>query len=276
MFFTVKVHQDVLFHNNFSMSFTDREKTRSELQKAAHAAAKRRDFDTAIDLYGQAIDIYVEDNAKLPQCLLLSQRANVNFELLRFELALNDSVAAIELLGDCTSTKLIQARGSALHAAGRAAYHMRLFEKSLTFFESAQALVPNDRTVAMLGRVRARLEEESTGTYDFEQMLGNLIKNPNVSQLDHASFISNTEIRTTAACGRGLFATKDFQLGDLVLCEKAFAIEFQQDDPSDQLPILQSQVVQILKYSPVAKDQFYTLTDGETGPAKHPGYYSFP
>jgi len=39
--------------------------------------------------------------------------------------------------------------------------------------------------------------------------------------LDHANFIKNTTMKLTESKGRGLFATKAIQRGDLVLCEKA-------------------------------------------------------
>ena len=43
-------------------------------------------------------------------------------------------------------------------------------------------------------------------------------------RLDHADWTKNTDVKSTPTHGRGLFATRDIEAGELVLCEKAFCL----------------------------------------------------
>ncbi|KAK9423177.1 putative SET domain-containing protein [Seiridium unicorne] len=79
-----------------------------------------------------------------------------------------------------------------------------------------------DRTVA-------RLEEMETGECNFERISTSL--RPGSARVDAASFILNTEIRNFDYGKRGLIATKDMKMGDLILCEKAFCASFEHDMP---------------------------------------------
>lgn len=259
-----------------STSLMDRQSLQQKLHEEAIAATDAREFETSLKLYDQCIVISDGIEDRLLKSILLNERSDSNFELSRFETALDDSKAAMSCLEGLDTEDGIESRRLALFLAGRAAYSMRYFNKALEYLQAAQDLRGSDALVLMLQNAHARLKEERLGIYNFEEMLENLMRNPNEPILNHASFISNTRIGTTATMGRGLFAAKDFQLGDLVLCEKAFAISFQDGALSDQLPVLQSQVLQTLQHSQIAKDKLYSLTDGEDAPARHPGQYDSP
>ncbi|KAK6063205.1 hypothetical protein SCUP515_12610 [Seiridium cupressi] len=79
-----------------------------------------------------------------------------------------------------------------------------------------------DRTVA-------RLKQMETGEYDFERISTSL--RPRSVRVDAASFILNTETKNFDYGKRGLIATKDMKMGDLILCEKAFCASFEHDMP---------------------------------------------
>ncbi|CZT14859.1 uncharacterized protein RCC_12258 [Ramularia collo-cygni] len=218
-----------------------------DLQGKAFAAADSRDFERAVDLYDQCLAIRLEEEDKLSQSTLLNQRAQANLNLSRFELAVDDSIAALACLTEHDGEESIRNRRLAFLTAGQGFYGMRSFKKASEYVQAAEKIEPTEGSAGMLGCIQGRLAEETEGSYDFEKMLEELIQNPMNRELDHASFISNTNIGITPNCGRGLFATKDFHMGDLVLCEKAFAVQFPAEILSDQFPDLSSKVVQLLK-----------------------------
>jgi len=152
---------------------------------------------------------------------------------------------------------------------------MAFFSEALKLFNLAEELQSSGSGKRGVEASRARLTEETHGRYDFEKMLNDLDSNPYKRKLDHASFIASTTIGLSASSGRGLFASKDFKMGDLVLCEKAFAATWfdVQEDPSHQIDLtpLRLQVERLIEHSPTALNKFFTLTDGVTSPAEHGG-----
>jgi hypothetical protein len=98
-------------------------------------------------------------------------------------------------------------------------------------------------TKTMIERVKARLHEQQTGEYDFRQMLQQAKSTPPL--IDCATFSAGLEVRESPGRGRGLFATRKIMAGDLVICEKAFAYGFVEDehaenavDPNDFMKML--------------------------------------
>lgn len=251
----------------------DKEEFQKTTHEAASTAAENGDYLNAIDLYDQVLASCDGDADKLLKYKILNERANSNHAHGRFESALADAMAAIECLNGPNMAESAEWRRLANFTAGRAAYSMHTFDRAAEFFQAAQNVRPTGAIGEMLKRSHDRLVEQTTGSYDFEKMLRDLIQRPAGKVLDHASFIGNTEIRMTAASGRGLFATKDLKLGDLVLCEKAFAISFEKEDLSDTLRALLNQVLKIVRHNPTARAKFYGLSDEETAPARYPGYH---
>lgn len=63
--------------------------------------------------------------------------------------------------------------------------------------------------------------EQESGSYNFSKMQEDATKQPPI--LDYATFIGSIEKRSSPGRGTGMFATKNIQVGDLLVCEKAFA-----------------------------------------------------
>jgi tetratricopeptide (TPR) repeat protein len=111
----------------------------------------------------------------------------------------------------------------AYYCAGRAAYELGDYTKSKEFFENASKLNPKDsRYKKELKRANSRIKEQEEGMYDFDSMIAS-VNEQNV-HLDHADWTKNTMIKSTLTRGRGLFAARDIEAGELVLCEKALCL----------------------------------------------------
>ena len=121
-------------------------------------------------------------------------------------------------------------------------------------------------------RVAERLKEARSGSYDFRAISDSL--GDKGSHLDYADFLSNTEVRLAGRRGRGLFATKTLKAGDLIFCEKAFAICFRPESMDDILTIINlntqrvsvgpqamlfSDIIQDLRHSPQRAARFLSL-----------------
>ncbi|KAH7399189.1 hypothetical protein DE146DRAFT_783222 [Phaeosphaeria sp. MPI-PUGE-AT-0046c] len=119
-----------------------------------------------------------------------------------------------------------QAAEKALFRAAEALYHLRRFAESVEVLKILRETFPNNAQAAInLDRAEKRCVEEQTGAYDFKalQREGKRLRPP---YLDHATYIGPVEIKQTAHKGKGLFVTKTVKAGDLLLCEKAFALAY--------------------------------------------------
>lgn len=111
----------------------------------------------------------------------------------------------------------------ALYRAGQALYELRRFLECQDILELLCKKYPNNIDATKgLARVRCRLREQKSGTYDFKALYEEASK-LRPPHLDHATFIGPVAIKDSKGRGRGLFTTKAVKAGDLLLCEKAFA-----------------------------------------------------
>jgi len=111
----------------------------------------------------------------------------------------------------------------ALYRAGQALYRLGRFSECQEILTLLCKKYPNNGDAAVeLTRVRCRLKEQQSGTYNFKAIYKQVskLRPPN---LDHATFIGPVTIKASKGRGRGLFTTKAVKAGDLILCEKAFA-----------------------------------------------------
>ncbi|KAI5207875.1 SET domain-containing protein [Aureobasidium subglaciale] len=204
----------------------------------SNSRISRTEGDTASDRgeYTEAIDWYVyslssrtythglgqlskdESVGDLRQALYYG-RANAAMHAGQFELALEDAVLSISDESKPDDQK-------ALYLAGSAAYQLRQFMLAEDFFQRVLSICPaHIKGSKYLHKTRARLREESIGAYDFTAML------KQQTLADHASFINKTEIRESTDRGRGVFARDDISCGELIFCEKAFAISHPSTTP---------------------------------------------
>lgn len=181
----------------------------------------KKDYLSALEMYTRGIAACgAEDHALRYD--LLRNRAAVNLSLTRYESALDDATAAVmpEVLPNAakynTKAHLRQAR---------AAYALGDWRSAESHYAEALSCTAADPD-SLTGRksVVDRLQEATSGSYDFKKISDSLGEKS--SRLDVADFQSSTEVRAAGRHGRGLFATKALKAGDLILCEKAFAIRF--------------------------------------------------
>lgn len=120
-------------------------------------------------------------------------------------------------------TSLSDAPEKALYRAGQALYKLGRFSECQDILTLLCKKYPNNVDATKeLTKVRCRLLEQKSGTYDFKAIYeeASRLRPPH---LDHATFIGPVTVKASKGRGRGLFTTKAVKAGDLVLCEKAFA-----------------------------------------------------
>lgn len=145
---------------------------------------------------------------------LHSKRAGANLIMKRYDSAISDALTAM-------TTK--ESDWKLYVTAARAAYGLRNFELSKTYYESALERQPEVASVQKeLEKCEARIKEATEGNYDFKAMARSITQKE--IHLDHASYFAKVEVRDSPVHGRGLFATKDIKAGELVYCEKAVCV----------------------------------------------------
>ena len=92
-----------------------------------------------------------------------------------------------------------------------------------------QAYPDNAAAKTLFDRAICRLTERMHGQYNFKQLYAEAeqLRPPH---LDHATYIGPVCVRPSGIGGRGLFTIKAVVAGDLLLCEKAFAYAFVDED----------------------------------------------
>ncbi|KAF7593305.1 hypothetical protein BBP40_011685 [Aspergillus hancockii] len=111
-------------------------------------------------------------------------------------------------------------------------------------------------------RLLARMNEKKYGEYRFRDLRA--AAEAGTIHLDRATYIGPVERKwTDGGRGRGLFTTKGVKAGDLLLCEKAFAIVTHPYTPGEiESDDLISAVVQKLHRNPSLVSEFYELNNG--------------
>lgn len=127
----------------------------------------------------------------------------------------------------------------ALFRKAEALYQLRRFKETKEVLGHIISLYPRNEIAShRMERVDRRLQEEG-GIYDFDNMLK---ENIQPVKSDRASYIGSVEVRVckVKSRGRGLFLTKPVNAGQLLLCEKAFAVSLlsihEDDSNFDGLP----------------------------------------
>lgn len=111
----------------------------------------------------------------------------------------------------------------ALYRKAQALYHLQNFEECCDILTTLHSEFPDNMEAGKeLLRATQRLQEKKSGTYRFSQFYEEAarLRRPH---LDHATYVGSVAIRDSGTRGRGLFTTKAVKAGDLLLCEKAFA-----------------------------------------------------
>lgn len=159
---------------------------------------------------------------------LYLDRSLAGLHLTRYDASILDAFRSISN-GPDDRAKFMDAK--AWFNRGHANYQLGRYDDALNAFRRMLMLAPFDpQGHEELKNTRERLLEQQQGAYNFAEMIDEVPENGFFA--DRASFLSRTEVRQTQDRGRGLFATKDIRMGDLVLCEKAFMAAH----PNDRTP----------------------------------------
>ncbi|SPO01999.1 related to TPR domain protein [Cephalotrichum gorgonifer] len=196
-------------------------------------------------------------------------RSIANLRLGRPEKALSDAT-------QCADTAKLFERSLVREAS--ALYKLGNFSKCIERLDGLLLSNPtNSDASAELGRARARLHEQNTGEYNFNEMYKQAGKTPPL--IDCATFHGPCEMRDSPGKGQGLFITRKVAAGELLICEKAFAYSFVEEDSAEGLNVLMNlstkktvvggqallvtQIVQQLAHNPKASSEFLKLHCGD-------------
>ncbi|KAK5133836.1 hypothetical protein LTR08_007167 [Meristemomyces frigidus] len=202
--------------------------TAKECKDEGNAALKQRALPRALAKYTNGLQLVAKDTAANGSiaCDLHRNRAYVNLLLNRLDEAKADGTASLTGIKDQEHQDL---DAKAYFRTGHAAYNLGDFQEAKSLFEEQQRLAPSDRdAIAYLRKTEVRLHEQATGEYDFRKIRAGLSKT--APRADAASFDRNTEVKKSPGRGHGLFATRDMDVGEIVLCEKAFCVVWGHED----------------------------------------------
>ncbi|KAI5457849.1 TPR domain-containing protein [Mariannaea sp. PMI_226] len=197
-------------------------KSPKQCKEEGNIALQKKDYHRAHTSYTDGIKS-MSENQQATSSLgkdIYRNRAHVNLLLKRFDEAKADALSSLTT-GESEEQESLNAK--AYYRAGLAAYALGDFLDAKRHFLAQQGLQPDNQYAKLnLRRIELRLQEEATGSYNFKKIVSGLSKTHGRS--DAANFNGYTEIKESRGAGRGLFATHDIQLNDIILCEKAFCV----------------------------------------------------
>ncbi|KAM0325936.1 hypothetical protein ACHAQA_007241 [Verticillium albo-atrum] len=199
--------------------------TSKNIRIKGNIAAERERWSEASLLYSSAIQAAetIDDRR-----MAYLNRSLCNIKLERPEQALLDARQGINVY-------LPSEMG--LFREARALYDLGDFSDSLERLQILSTSYPNNKSVKHeLGRTIDRLYEQQTGEYNFHQMYIQAEKTPPL--IDCATFSAPVEVRESPGRGRGLFTKVPVVAGQLLVCEKAFAYSFVDDNMPSEMVIL--------------------------------------
>lgn len=230
----------------------------------------KKKFRRALDCYSKGLDQLIDNKLSSATIDLYRKRCGVNIVLLRLDDAAQDLASAIAAYASSTPSL----SNSALKSAS-----------SVNAWLHDHATDDPDRIANQIPRhlkeLSARIKFD-LGVYQSEPSYNLPLISSRVGPLtlhvDAANYVSDTEVRSTQAHGRGLFAKRAFKAGELVCAEKAFVLPgyFIQDRSSDCLlyslgdgtasprpgALLFKELVQKLRWNASVRKEFFALDDG--------------
>lgn len=121
----------------------------------------------------------------------------------------------------------------ALACKANALYQLRRYRECCEVLKSLLLEYPqNSAARPQLSRAINRCLEQEYAKYQFRQLYEE-IRELRPPLLDHATYVGPVAVRQSGSRGRGLFTTKAVNAGDLLLCEKAFAYAYLDNEELD-------------------------------------------
>ncbi|KAM5370230.1 hypothetical protein ACJZ2D_008633 [Fusarium nematophilum] len=185
-------------------------------------ALQKNDLGTAHSSYTEGLMSISKENQATETLAkdLYRNRSHVNLLLQRFDEAKTDALSALTR-GEAEEQQLLDAK--AYYRAGLAAYALGDFPDARSYFQKQEQLHPGTQYACFnLRRIEARLREKATGSYSLKRVVTELSKNQ--GRPDVTSFNGPTEVKNSPGAGRGLFATRDIEPNDIIICERAFCV----------------------------------------------------
>ncbi|TEA16759.1 Serine/threonine-protein phosphatase 5 [Colletotrichum sidae] len=188
-----------------------------EARMQGNTAVKQLNWGRAERLYSDAISFAT--TAEQEKSALLN-RSLANLRLQRPEKALADALRARHG-GEATEKGLFR--------EAKACYALEQFSLCLEKLQQVADLNPNNQDAKTeIKRVTRRIREQMAGEYMWKQMHEQASMTPPL--IDCATFSAPAEVRPSPGRGNGLFTTKAVKAGDLLLCEKAFAYSYADEE----------------------------------------------
>lgn len=186
---------------------------------------RARQYLQALDAFSTGIRLFPKSSQRH---YLYLNRSATNLNLERYSDALSDAESAVSILKMELRTGGLAAEQTAMPLlekayvrVARSYYGLRRWSESQKAFEECLTTHPESTDAkAGLAKVRLRLDEQSSGMYDWFGMYqeSHKIKNP---RLDVADFVGPVEVKESYGRERGLFVTRDVKAGEVVLVSKA-------------------------------------------------------
>ncbi|KAF8507844.1 hypothetical protein BU17DRAFT_57135 [Hysterangium stoloniferum] len=155
--------------------------------------------------------------------LLKANRAEAYLKLGYFSAARRD---ADDVIASTDRKVMVKALGR----AGRAAYYTEKFGEALVYFQKILAIEEDNlEAEGWICQTQTRLEEQTCGRYDWPRIFRDSQQLASLS--DIASFVGPVKVATlpSRGGGRGIVATRNIEVGELLLVAKPFASAFKED-----------------------------------------------
>lgn len=192
---------------------------------------------------GEALEATQPHDTSLRQ-EILCRRSQISLNIKQYDSAYDDAVAALDSAKETRSLDTVCALYpfrvnkidvrqehtiEPLVLASNAAYGLRRYQDAHNRLSELLQVSQDTHAFAnaSLACIEKRLQEQNRGDYDFKAMAQSARSGQTLQDL--ASYTCNTKIEDSGSRGRGLFAAKDIQAGELVLCEKAFCTSHTED-----------------------------------------------
>ncbi|TDL17571.1 TPR-like protein [Rickenella mellea] len=183
-------------------------------KEEGNCAYKSQKYQTAVVRYTEALNFKPNETLEIT---IYSNRAQAHLASGAFEAAIADTTFVLSREPQ---------HEKSLYCCAMGHYYMQNYVAAIELLNSLiQAYPSNEIAKKDLQRATQRRREQTTGAYDFAEML-KVSRGPS-PQMDVADYIGPVEQRAG-----GIFATRDISVGELLMCTKAF--EFVYSNNSDK------------------------------------------